>query len=165
MVYRSEKKEGTVPLPLSEEDSGLFRYYLADTGMFVHQSRIPRSDFMVKDKRRTLSGTFYEKYVADELRAKEIALFYWTGKKSNEMEFVVQNGSYAVPIDVKKNAGKKNSLDAFRTFNPKYTAVKISSGNYGYDPERDLLSIPLYQTFLLAEQLSKGESITPRMRD
>ena len=39
--------------------------------------------------------------------------------------------------------------------------MKITSGNYGYDEEKDLLTIPLYQTFLLAEQLSKGESIRP----
>ena len=53
------------------------------------------------------------------------------------------------------------SLEAFRAINPRYTAVKISSGNYGYDSENDVLSIPLYQTFLLAEQLSKGEPIRP----
>ena len=66
-----------------------------------------------------------------------------------------------MPIDVKKGNGKMNSLEAFRASNPRYTAVKITSGNYGYDEEKDLLTIPLYQTFLLAEQLSKGESIRP----
>ena len=66
-----------------------------------------------------------------------------------------------MPIDVKKSGGKLGSLEAFRTNNPRYTAVKISSGNYGYDPGTDILSIPLYQTFLLAEQLSKEESIKP----
>lgn len=161
VVYRSRKTEGYIPLPLTEEEQGLFRYYLADQGMFVHQSRLPRSDFMVRDKRNALAGIFYENYVADELMAKGIRLFYWTGKGSHEIEFVVQNGSYAVPIDVKKSGGKLGSLEAFRTNNPRYTAVKISSGNYGYDPGTDILSIPLYQTFLLAEQLSKEESIKP----
>ena len=161
VVYRSRKTEGRISLPLNEEEQGLFRYYLADQGMFVHQSRLPRSDFMVRDKRNVLSGIFYENYVADELMAKGIKLFYWTGKGSHEIEFIVQNGSFAVPIDVKKTGGKMGSLEAFRAINPRYTAVKISSGNYGYDSENDLLSIPLYQTFLLAEQLSKGEPIRP----
>ena len=161
VVYRSRKTEGRIPLPLTEEEQGLFRYYLADQGMFVHQSRLPRSDFMVRDKRNALSGIFYENYVADELMAKGIKLFYWTGKGSHEIEFIVQNGSFAVPIDVKKTGGKMGSLETFRAINPRYTAVKISSGNYGYDSENDLLSIPLYQTFLLAEQLSKGEPIRP----
>ncbi len=161
VVYRSRKTEGRVSLPLTEGEQGLFRYYLADQGMFVHQSRLPRSDFMLKDKRNALAGIFYENYVADELRAKGIKLFYWTGKGSHEIEFVVQNGSYAVPIDVKKTGGKMGSLEAFRVMNPRYTAIKISSGNYGYDPGTDMLSIPLYQTFLLAEQLSRGEPIRP----
>ena len=161
VVYRSRKKEGKVSLPLTEEETGLFRYYLADEGMFVHQSRLPRSEFMVRDRRNSLAGIFYENYVADELSAKGIELYYWTGKSRNEIEFIVQNGSFAVPIDVKKGNGKMNSLEAFRASNPRYTAVKITSGNYGYDEEKDLLTIPLYQTFLLAEQLSKGESIRP----
>ncbi len=161
VVYRSRKTEGHIPLPMTEEEQGLFRYYLADQGMFVHQSHLPRSDFLVRDKRNTLSGIFYENYVADELMAKGIKLFYWTGKGSHEIEFIVQNGPYPVPIDVKKTGGKMGSLDAFRASNPRYTAVKISAGNYGYDPVTDMLSIPLYQTFLLAEQLSKGEPIRP----
>ena len=161
VVYRSKRTEGRVSLPLADEEQGLFRYYLADQGMFVHQSRLPRSDFLVKDKRSTLSGIFYENYVADELKAKGIDLFYWTGKGSNGFEFMVQNGSYAVPIDVKKTGGKMGSLKAFRANNPRYTAVKISAGNYGYDPDTDILSIPLYQTFMLAEQLSRGEPIRP----
>jgi len=161
VVYRSTKTEGHVSLPLTEKEKGLFRYYLADQGMFVHQSRLPRSDFMVRDKRNMLSGIFYENYVADELMAKGIKLFYWTGKGSHEIEFVVQNGPYAVPIDVKKTGGKMGSLEAFRVNNTRYTAVKISAGNYGYDSDTDILSIPLYQAFLLAEQLAKGEPIRP----
>ncbi len=161
VIYRSRKTDGHVPLPLIEDEKGLFRYYLADQGMFVHQSRLPRSDFLVKDKRNSLSGIFYENYVADELSAKGIKLFYWVGKGSHEIEFVVQNGSQLVAIDVKKAGGKMRSLESFRANNPRYTAVKISSGNYGYDSDNDLLSIPLYQTFLLDEQLSKGEPIRP----
>ena len=161
VVLRSHRTEGHIPLPLTEEEPGLFRYYLADQGMFVHQSRVPRSDFLVRDKRNSLSGAFYENYVADELTARGIDLYYWTGTGNHEMEFVVQNGSFAVPIDVKKTGGKMNSLDSFREHNPRYTAVRISSGNYGYDPERDILTVPLYQAFLLAEQLSNGETIRP----
>ncbi len=161
VVHRSRKKDGKIPLPLVEEEPGMFRYYLGDIGMFVHQSRLPYSDFLVKDKRNTLSGIFYENYVAQELRAKGIELFYWVGKNGNEFEFVVQNNGFSVPIDVKKSGGKLNSLNAFRNMNPRYVAVKISSGNYGYDAETDILTIPLYQTFLLAEQIVNEEPIRP----
>ena len=38
-------------------------------------------------------------------------------------------------------------------------AIKISSNNFGYDKENDVLTIPLYMTFLLADDLAKGNNI------
>lgn len=159
VVYRTRKKSGKVSLPLTEEDEGLFRLYLSDEGMFAYQSGIKQSDFFVKEKRNTLSGIFYENYVADEFVAKGIPLYYWTGSNSNEFEFIVQNDGKILPIDVKKSGGKLNSLKAFRDYNPKSTAVKISANNYGYDKENDVLTIPLYEVFLLAEDISKDNRI------
>lgn len=160
VVYRSRKKSGRVALPLTEEDEGLFRLYLADEGMFVHQSKIKRSDFFVNEKRNTLSGIFYESYVADEFMVKGVPLFYWTGgDNNNEFEFIVQNNGKILPIDVKKTGGKLNSLKRFRESNPKSTAIKISANNYGYDDANDILTIPLYEAFLLAEDLAKENKI------
>ena len=162
VVYRSRKKQGRVPLPLTEEDEGLFRLYLSDAGMFTYQSGIPQSDFMARDKRNSLAGVFYESYVADELVARGIPLFFWTGKRSHEFEFVVSNGGLAVPIDVKRGSGRLGSLDEFRTCNPHSVAVKVHAGNLGYDAERDILSVPLYAVFALAEDLADGRGIAWR---
>lgn len=159
VVYRTRKKSGKITLPLIEEDEGLFRLYLSDAGMFTYQSGINQSEFFVKEKRNTLSGIFYENYVADEFAAKEIPLFYWTGTNSNEFEFVVQNNGKVLPIDVKKSKGTLNSLKVFRNFNPKSTAIKISSNNFGYDQENDILTIPLYEVFLLADDVANNRRL------
>lgn len=151
-----------VSLPLVEDDEGLFRLYLSDPGMFVHQSGVPQSDFMVRDKRNSLAGVFYESYVADELTAKGVPLFYWTGKRSHELEFIVESGGYAVPIDVKKGRGRMNSLDEFRLHNPHTIAVKVHAGNFGYDVEHDILSIPLYAAFALAEDIAQGKALSKK---
>ena len=127
--------------------------------MFAHQSGIPQSDFMAMDKRNSLAGVFYESYVADELVARGIPLYYWTGKRSHEFEFIVANGGFAVPIDVKKGTGKLNSLDEFRLSNPFAVAVKVHAGNFGYDAERRVLSLPLYAVFALAQDLREGKGI------
>ena len=155
IVYRSRKKTGKVNLPLMEEEEGVFRFYLSDAGMFSYQSKVNQADFFVKEKRNTLSGIFYENYVATEFAAKDIPLFYWAGSNSNEFEFIVQNNGKILPIDVKKSGGKLNSLEAFRKTNPRSTAIKISANNYGYNPENDILTIPLYEVFLLANDLAK----------
>ena len=156
IVYRCRRLDGKVNLPLIEQEEGTFRLYLSDAGMFSYQSNVSQADFLTKDKRNTLSGIFYENYVATELTAKGIPLFYWTGGGSHEFEFVVENNGVVLPIDVKRSGGKLNSLSAFRTNNPKSTAIKISANNYGYNEENDILTIPLYEVFLLANDLRKG---------
>ncbi len=161
VIYRSQKKQGKVAFPLCQEDEGLFRFYLADTGVFSYQSKTSQADYFVKERRNALSGIFYENYVADEFAAKEIPLFYWVGKNGNEFEFVVENQCKILPIDVKKTGGKLNSLDAFRSTNPKSTAIKISANHFGYDKERDILTVPLYEVFLLAEDLSNNAPLLP----
>ena len=159
VIYISSKKDGKVTTPLISDNKGLFRIYLADSGMFTYQSRENNANFFVKDKRNTLSGIFYENYVACELSAKDIQLFYWCGKSEYEFEFIVEINGSIIPIDVKKKKGKLNSLVDFRNHNERTIAIKISSNNYGYDQENMILTIPLYEVFLLAEDI-KNNKIT-----
>ena len=74
----------------------------------------------------------------------------------DEFEFVVYSNENLYPIDAKKNKGNLNSLAEFRQFNPKTTGIKISSNNFGYNKENDILTIPHYAVFLLAEDLQEG---------
>lgn len=163
IVYRSSNWSGKVTLPLNGSESGLFRLYLGDIGMFTYQSGIPFSDFLAKDRRNSLSGVFYENYVADELTARGLELNYWTGKSGHEFEFIMNNNGNVIPIDVKKGTGKLNSLPDFRNGNPRTVAVKISDNNYGYDGENMILTIPHYETFMLAEDLKNGVDLEERL--
>lgn len=156
VVYKSSKLTGKISLPITrEEGQGLFRLYLADEGLFTNQSKTKRSDFFVKDNRNKLSGVFYENYVACELSAKDIDLFYWCGKNENEFEFIVEKGGEIIPIDVKKKRGRLNSLVNFRNINPNNYAIKISANNFGFDENNRIYTIPLYATFALAEDIKK----------
>ncbi len=159
ITYRCRKLTGKVTLPLMEKDEGLFRLYLADEGLFAYQSNVNQSNFFVSEKRNTLSGIFYENYVADEFMAKGIPLYYWVGKQTHEFEFIVENNGLAIPIDVKKGSGKLNSLEDFRSTNPKGLAIKICNGNFGYDACNQILTIPHYATFLLGNDLAEGKII------
>ncbi|MBQ0051975.1 MAG: ATP-binding protein [Treponema sp.] len=156
VIYRCKNIKGHVNLPIQEESAGLFRLYLADVGIFAYQSQTNQADFFVKDRRNTLAGVFYENYVACEFAAKELPLFYWTGKQTHEFEFIIYSGGKLYPIDAKKEKGSLGSLEEFRHSNGKCTAIKISANNFGYNKENDILTIPHYAVFLLAEDLKNG---------
>lgn len=157
VIYRSKRKEGKVTSPLLEEEGGLFRLYLFDCGLFTTGSHTLQSNFLFKENRDELSGVFYESYVADEFASKGIPLYYWTGKQQHEFEFIVDINGDICPIDVKKNKGSLNSLKDFREHNKKTTAIKISSNQLGYNEENDILTIPLYMAFLLADDIIQGK--------
>lgn len=157
VIYRSKKKEGRVTSPLLEEEGGLFRLYLSDCGLFTTESKALQSNFLSSEGRNQLSGVFYESYVADEFVSKGIPLFYWTGKQQHEFEFLVDINGDICPVDVKKGKGSLNSLKDFREHNKKTTAIKISSNQLGYNEENDILTVPLYMVFLLAEDIAEGK--------
>lgn len=157
VIYRSKRKEGRITSPLMEEKGSLFRLYLSDPGLFVSESSVLQSSFITQEGRNELAGIFYESYVADEFVSKGIPLYYWTGKQQHEFEFIVDINGDICPIDVKKNKGTLNSLIDFRTHNKKTTAIKIFTNELGYNEENDILTVPLYMTFLLADDIANGK--------
>ena len=112
-----------------------------------------KKTFIDKETRNTLSGVFFENYVANELTNAGIKLFYWKGKRNSEFEFLVEKDSKIIAIDVKKSKGTLNSINEFRNHNENNTVVKISSNYYGYNKDNQILTIPFYDVFLFCRSL------------
>ena len=156
IVNLSYELKERVTTPLINKDDNSYRLYLGDIGMFSYQSGINAASFIAKDRENTLSGVFFENYVANELVAHDQKLFYWKGKDNNELEFIVESDSHLYPIDVKKGKGMLNSLEKFSNHNKYDCAIKISAQSFGYDATKRLLTIPLYYTSFLCERLREG---------
>ena len=92
-------------MPLTNDNDSLFRLFLCDIGMFTYQSGINSASFISADANNTLSGIFFENFIANEMVAKGLGLFYWKGKNDAELEFVVESNNKLYPIDVKKRQG------------------------------------------------------------
>lgn len=156
IVNQSFQLKQHVTMPLIPDGEGKFRLFLGDIGMFSYQSGINASSFIAPDKENTLSGIFYENYVANELVAKGIGLYYWRGKNEAELEFIIESDNKLYPLDVKKGKGVLNSLDKFSNQNSFEVAIKVSKNNYGYNHEKKLVTIPFYFMSFLAEDLKNG---------
>lgn len=156
IVNQSFQLKEHITMPLIPDSDSNFRLFLGDIGMFAHQSGINAASFVSSERENTLSGIFFENFVANELIAKDHKLFYWRGKSSAELEFIIESDNKLYPIDVKKGRGTLNSLEKFSNHNKFEFAIKVSKNNYGYNPEQKLLTVPFYFIPFVAQDLANG---------
>lgn len=156
IVNQSFQLKEHVTMPLMADNESNFRLFLGDIGMFSYQSGINAASFVSSERENTLSGIFFENFVAGELIAKGHKLFYWRGRASAELEFIIESDNKLYPIDVKKGRGTLNSLEKFSNHNKFEYAIKVSKNNYGYNTEQKLLTVPFYFFPFVAEELENG---------
>ena len=156
IINQSFQLKEHITMPLIPDNEGNFRLFLGDIGMFSYQSGINAASFISSERENMLSGIFFENFVANELIAKEHKLFYWRGKASAELEFIIESNNKLYPIDVKKGRGTLNSLEKFSNHNKFEYAIKVSKNNYGYNAEQKLLTIPFYFIPFVAKDLANG---------
>ena len=156
ILNRSFQLKEHITMPLINNDEGNFRLFLGDIGMFSYQSGINAASFISADRENTLSGIFFENFVADELVAGGNKLNYWRGKNNAELEFIIESNNCIYPIDVKKGRGSLNSLLKFSDHNKFEVALKISKNNYGYSEEKRLLTVPFHFISFLSDDLGRG---------
>lgn len=156
IVNQSYQLKEHITMPLMADNESNFRLFLCDIGMFSYQSGINAASFVSTKRENTLSGIFFENFVASELTAKGHKLFYWRGKSSAELEFIIESSNKLYPIDVKKGRGTLNSIEKFSEHNKYEYAIKVSKNNYGYNSEQKLLTVPFYFLPFVAKDLAEG---------
>lgn len=160
IVIQSYQLKEHITMPLVADEDSYFRLFLCDMGMFSYQSGINSVSFVSNERENTLSGIFFENFIANELTAKGNNLFYWKGKSTAELEFIVESDNKLYPIDVKKGKGTLNSLEKFSNHNKFEYAIKASKNNFGYNFEQKLLTVPFYFFPFVAKDLAEGNMTT-----
>lgn len=158
LVSKSNIVKEKVTVPLISQEEGLYRLYLNDMGIFSYQSQENATSFLSEDGKNSLKGIYYENFVACELVHNGFPLFYWKGKGDSELEFLIEHGGQAYPIDVKAKKGSLASLKKYREHNIVETAIKVSRSPLGYDENTRVLNIPFYQFFLFLKELKEKET-------
>ena len=155
VLYQSYQLKEKITLPLCPENESDFRLYLMDLGFLAYQSGINMATFIDPNTKNSLSGVSFENYIANELQAKNIPLFFWKGKGDAEFEFVIQDKNDFIPLDVKKGKDKLSSISKFKEHNKYVYSVKVSANNLGYDQKTKILTIPLYMFFAYLNDLKE----------
>ena len=132
-------------------DYDSYKLFLNDTGILCNLAGISSVDVLMNNN-LDYKGVLVENYVATELLKMGFDLGYWSRKDktsgSSEVDFIIQNNSNIIPIEVK--AGTDMKSKSLEVYNERYNPdliIKISAKNFSkYD---NLKTIPLYATFCL----------------
>ena len=101
-------------------------------------------------------GALTEQYVAEQLKSSDRELYYYsTANSSGEIDFILQQDLYCIPIEVKAEENlRAKSLRAFYDkYKPKM-AIRTSMSNYR--KEEWLINVPLY---MLVDYLERVKSL------
>ncbi len=134
------------------ENYEVFKLFLSDVGILNNLLNISINNIL-SDNLGLYKGILAENYVANELTSSGIPIFYWKSKEEAEVDFLIEtNKDGVIPIEVKASENTKSkSLNVYNDlYNPKYM-IRISSKDFGFNPNTKIKSIPLYATFLIKE--------------
>lgn len=134
------------------ENIDVFKLFLSDVGILNNLLNINLNDIL-NDNLGLYKGIIAENFVANELTANNVPLYYWKSKEEAEIDFLIETSDNGViPIEVKSSENTKSkSLKVYNElYKPKYM-IRISSKDFGYNPSTKIKSVPLYATFLIKE--------------
>lgn len=144
IIYKVNRiKEAKVPLKFYE-DMDAFKLFLLDCGLLACMVDAPADQMLVDNNVFTeFKGAFTEQYVMQQLKVLGLTPFYWSSSKTSaEIDFVVQQGSRVVPIEVKAEVNvRSRSLSQFVKDNPGLKGLRISMK--GYADQKWMENIPL----------------------
>ncbi|MCD8107805.1 MAG: ATP-binding protein [Oscillospiraceae bacterium] len=129
--------------PLSAFDKlDQFKLFVFDTGLLKHMAGIDNSAILLKSDYQ-FKGALTENYVLQQLKGQfEVEPRYYSDK-SSEIDFVIQNGTEIIPVEVK--AGEDKSAPSFKKYvadqKPEH-AIRFSKRNLRTDG--GITNLPLY---------------------
>lgn len=153
MCYKVNRVEKpNLPL-ITYANISSFKIYMTDIGLLRRKARVPAEVILSDDNEiyKEFKGALAENFVLLEL----ISLtgdspYYWTSGNTAEVDFVWQNESLIIPIEVKSGSNTKSrSLSIYREkYSPK---ISIRTSVKNIDRQDGLLNIPLYLLWNLKE--------------
>lgn len=149
-VYRIKRGDR---LPLKAYvDSNSFKLYFLDIGLFRCFADIPSSVIMQKNAIfNEFNGLFAEQFVLQEFASQHTSpLFYWSSEATAEVDFVKQDNTLIIPIEVK--SGENLQAKSLKIYRERYTPpLSIRFSLKELDFQSGLLNIPLYKSFLSSQ--------------
>jgi len=127
-------------------DQNAFKLYFLDVGLLSAKADLDLKTLLEGNRVfEEFKGALTEQYVHQQLLSEcKLRPHYWTAERAMaEVDFVYQNGSDIIPLEVKakENLKAKSLRQYFDKFQPRY-ALRASMSDYR--KENWLINVPLY---------------------
>lgn len=152
VVLKCDKiTEGSIPVA-AYVDLSDFKLYMSDVGLLTLRSGMPTSMILSPlHEENTFLGAIAENYVAQALVASGFHLYYWKSNNSAEVDFIVQQSSQVIPVEVKSGRNTRSrSLNVYCGRYKSQLAYRFSQKNFGF--ENGIKSLPLYAVFCIGDR-------------
>ena len=147
-VYNVSKPEH----PLKAFDQlNYFKLFLFDTGLLKYMAGVDNAAILLKSDYQ-FKGALTENYVLQQLRGQFSAdpRFFVEGR--NEIDFLLQNKTEIIPVEVK--AGEEKKAASFKAYiNNRQPQTAIRYSKRGYIRNGNITNIPLYLVGLTKDLL------------
>ena len=147
-----------MPLKLSELRN-LFKLFQNDVGLLAAQYAQEIAMQILTRQVNINYGAIYENFVAQELKAHGWDLRYFNSKKQGEVDFVIEEGTKVLPIEVKsgKDYQRHSALTNLLT-NKEYGITKaLVLNNENMKQKGNVLYAPIYMTMFIQKKRVVGE--------
>ena len=152
------------PLQISRE-TNVFKLFLNDVGLLTscYPYEIKMQILEMDPDRELNNGALFENFAAQEFYAGAGEAFYYRKKSVGEVDFMVESGGHAVPVEVKSGADYKH-----------HAALNHLLESYGFDNAYVLSAnnvetagtityLPMYMAGLIAAGKDHSDIIIPKI--
>ena len=144
------------PLLLSL-DSSLFKLFMCDVGLLASMIMGGIQQEILADSKDVKCGGIYENFAAQELSAHGFPLFYHHSKKRGELDFLIEDGSSAIPLEIKSGKGYKRHSALNNVMGTKEYGIGRGyvAHNGNLEIDGPVVNIPMYMVMCIRKDSDK----------
>ena len=149
-------KEPKLPLRMNENRS-LFKLFFSDVGLLTSQYSNDTKIRILTKEAGINNGALFENVVAQELVSKGLQVYYFSGKKQGEVDFVIEWNGTACPIEVKsgKDYKRHSALENILSDENYDIPEAIVFSNANVEGVGKRVYMPIYMVMFLENELLK----------
>lgn len=144
---------------LASKKRTLFKLFYLDVGLLSHKLFKHNQISIINGDTNLNYGAIYEAFVAQQLTANDVALFYNSSKKNGEIDFLIELNNQVIPIEVKSGKDYKRHSALNNLLNNKDYPYAYILCKKNIEIKDKKIYLPIYMTLFIKEKICEHNQI------